>query len=414
MPEDSYWKNYAGRFRTLDPFIPESMHPEVKTIICIPVIAEAELIRTLSSIDDCHSNSMTEVIIFFNTNVFMTQAERELHDEIWRECNKWVSESKNTSIRFIPVNVREMPDAKGGVGWARKLAMDEAARRLSSDGIIVCLDADCTVSNNYLDEIQRQFLLHPDDDAASIYFEHPFDQLSGHEREAIIQYELHLRYLVHAQRWCGHPFAFHTVGSAMAVRRNAYLSQGGMNTRRAGEDFYFLQKFIETGKLFEIRNATVYPSSRISFRVPFGTGRAMAQVLNERRSWLTTNFETFKKIKPLFQLIDELPEEGTRHITAGELNELSGFLRQINFYKQVDEIALHTNSLASFKKRFFRFFNAFQMIRYMHYMRELHFEDLPVDEAVRKLRAEMGLQNNPQMSSTDLLSWMRSLDRKES
>ena len=412
MPEDIYWRNYESRFRTFPRLIQESMYPEVKTIICIPVIAEAGLIKTLSSVLACHSNSLTEVIIFFNTNVFMSRLEKELHDKLWHECNEWIVENNSTTVRFLPVYANEMPDAAGGVGWARKLAMDEAARRLSPDGIIVCLDGDCTVSNNYLDEIQRQFLMHPDDEAASISFEHPLDQVSGHEREAIMQYELHLRYLVQAQRWCGHPFAFHTVGSAMAVRRNAYLSQGGMNTRRAGEDFYFLQKFIETGKLFEIKNATVYPSSRISFRVPFGTGRAMAQVLNERRNWLTTNFETFKKIKPLFQLIEELPEGGERHISIPEANEISDFLHQINFYEKVADIARHTNSKASFKKRFFRFFNAFQMIRYMHYMRDHHYEDLPVEEAIRQFRAETGLQTNPQMNLTDLLEWMRNLDRR--
>jgi hypothetical protein len=73
--------------------------------------------------------------------------------------------------------------------------------------------------------------------------------LDSNVARAITSYELHLRYLVHAMRWAGHPFAYQTVGSSMAVRRKAYLSLGGMNTRQAGEDFYFLQKFIEVGSL---------------------------------------------------------------------------------------------------------------------------------------------------------------------
>ena len=33
----------------------------------------------------------------------------------------------------------------------------------------------------------------------------------------------------------------------MAVRADAYLRQGGMNRRKAGEDFYFLNKFMVLG-----------------------------------------------------------------------------------------------------------------------------------------------------------------------
>ena len=129
-----------------------------------------------------------------------------------------------------------------------------------------------------LEEIEKGFRMNPDKDAASIYFEHDLNDTVGIEKEHIIAYELHLRYLIHAQRFCGHPFAYHTVGSSMAVRRQAYMQQGGMNTRQAGEDFYFLQKFIETGKLFEIKSTVVYPQARISLRVPFGTGKAMHQM----------------------------------------------------------------------------------------------------------------------------------------
>ena len=182
-------------------------------------------------------------------------------------------------IKFRPVFLEELPDPKGGVGWARKIVLDEAARLLSQEGIMLCLDSDCTVAQNYLKVVTDHFQSNPDCNAVSIYFEHNLDTLGYDERHAIIQYELHLRYLVHAMRWAGHPFAFQTVGSSMAVRRKGYLAHGGMNTRQAGEDFYFLQKFIEVDSLQEIRNTTVYPSARISDRVPFGTGRAMSQLL---------------------------------------------------------------------------------------------------------------------------------------
>ena len=40
----------------------------------------------------------------------------------------------------------------------------------------------------------------------------------------------------------GYPDSIYTIGSAFAVRAEAYMKQGGMNRRQAGEDFYFLYK----------------------------------------------------------------------------------------------------------------------------------------------------------------------------
>jgi hypothetical protein len=205
---------------------------------------------------------------------------------------------------------------------------------------------------------------------------------------------------VEAQRWAGHPFAYHTVGSAMAVRRNAYLSQGGMNTRQAGEDFYFLQKFIETGRLQELNSTTVYPAVRESLRVPFGTGKAMHQIMSEKKEWKTNSMETWKLIRPLFQQIPELymfsrtAVEDHSYETLGKLMHLDDrllrWLEENDFLAECRSIANHTASAETFQKRFFRYFNAFRMIRYAHDMRELYFEDVGVGEAVREMMRTWG------------------------
>lgn len=418
MPEDVYWKNYAERFRTFPALINYPVKTGTRMIITIPVYSEPDLLVTLSSLlQNSLSKNPIEVIILFNKNIYMKLEEVIQHDRVWHECLMWIKENENDWIVFHPVYLEEMPDKKGGVGWARKLAMDEAARRLPDDGIIACLDGDCTVAQNYIQEIEDQFSQQPSFDAASIYYEHYYDLEKIKDYEAIIQYELHLRYLVHAQRWCGHPFAYQTVGSAMAVRRNAYLLQGGMNTKRAGEDFYFLQKFIENGKLFEIRNTTVYPSSRVSNRVPFGTGRAMQQIL-EGKIWMTRNFEIFLAIKPLFASIDQVREiiltghssESLMEI-AGIRRELFDFLMKENFWTALHEIASNTNSTASFKKRFFRYFNGFQMIRYMHYMRDHYYADVPVEMAAHHLLSVDIAQKDKIEKSEYYLELLRNSDR---
>ena len=67
----------------------------------------------------------------------------------------------------------------------------------------------------------------------------------------------------------------------MAVRAHAYARQGGMNRRQAGEDFYFMQKLVDGEQVENIAEATVFPSARLSHRVPFGTGKALSDAVEE-------------------------------------------------------------------------------------------------------------------------------------
>ncbi|MGB4848336.1 MAG: glycosyltransferase [Saprospiraceae bacterium] len=423
MAEDISWRKYAGRFRTFPGLVNEPSDREVSMIVCIPACAEPDIISTLDSLFHSHSTDIrAEIIVLFNKNSFMSDAEIIQHQISWEHCEKWISQHVKEGLRFLPIYLNELPDPKGGVGWARKMAMDEAARRLESDGIIVCLDADCTVAENYLNAIVQHFHEFKTHDAVSIFYEHKVDHLDNTHRDAIVLYELHLRYLINAQQCCGHPFAHSTIGSAMAVRRKSYLDQGGMNTRRAGEDFYFLQKFIEIGTHGEIRNTTVYPSARISSRVPFGTGRAMHQILNEGGNWLTTDFQIFRLIKPMFQLLDKLrdismtEEKAENYLNLQtELNISSKvivYLQQIDFLEECRSIAEHTASYSTFRRRFFRYFNSFRMIKYMHYMSDHHYPDIPVLEAVDKLAKEMKLNVGSSLHADMYLKLFRHHDRQ--
>jgi len=223
-------------------------------------------------------------------------------------------------------------------------------------------------------------------------------------------------------RWAVHPFAYHTVGSAMAVRRGAYLAQGGMNTRQAGEDFYFLQKFIELNALEEINQTVVYPSPRLSNRVPFGTGRAMQQLLGESPAWYTTDFEILRLIQPLLANVEVLranlmeSEVSEPYARIQQMLDLHPavvqFLRSIDFIKHCESVYKHTTNLASFRQRFFRYFNAFMMIRYMHFVRDLGFPDVPVETAAHKLAMEVNLTSITGINAEQLLILFRRLDKR--
>ncbi len=174
----------------------------------------------------------------------------------------------------------EVPARQAGVGFARKLGMDLALSRLSwtEDPLLVCLDADTLVETGYLQTIVTHF--HQSALGAAVL---PFRHQSGSDsaqQAAIDRYELFLRSYVYGLRLAGSPYAFNSVGSAIACRAAAYVRCGGMNCRKAGEDFYFLQKLAKTDGVDLLSGTTVFPEPRVSERVPFGTGRSMARLLD--------------------------------------------------------------------------------------------------------------------------------------
>jgi hypothetical protein len=81
------------------------------------------------------------------------------------------------------------------------------------------------------------------------------------------------------------------------VKSSAYQKYGGMAPRQAGEDFYFINKIAMHGNVGEINDTTIFPSSRISDRVPFGTGDALGKMQNGIRANEVYNPEIFLIIK---------------------------------------------------------------------------------------------------------------------
>ena len=111
---------------------------------------------------------------------------------------------------------------------------------ISDKKIIVSLDADCLVEENYISEIQNYFN-QQNVSAAIVDFEHtlPEDEI---RKIGILSYEIFLRHYVAGLLFAKSPFAFHTIGSTIVCDHEAYIKIGGMNTKKAAEDFYFLQK----------------------------------------------------------------------------------------------------------------------------------------------------------------------------
>jgi len=357
-------------------------------IVVIPCYKEPDFIRTIQSLFDCErGNFSVEIILLINSYQIDKGEVLSINRKSFQQANEFASRNNSPDFFLTPVLVENLPGHQTGAGFPRKLGMEEAIRRFNGDksGIIVSLDADCLVAPNYLTEIDRNFKeyrLH----SATIEFHHPVEHLDVSDplRIAASNYEEYLRYYRRALEFCGYPYPYFTIGSAFAVTAETYLKAGGMGKQQSGEDFYFLQKVFPLGKTRFIDTTCVYPAARISDRVPFGTGPALQKMVSENQlSKLSYQLEAFKTLKSFFRRIDLFFKKSAEEIenSIQDLPEyLLLFLKEDGFLPKIEEINRYTASLHSFRKRFFSYFNAFKILKYLNFVHPAYLDFADVRE----------------------------------
>ncbi len=268
----------------------------------------------------------------------------------------------------------EMPDRDAGVGLARKIGLDLALGVFDYEKdcprLLFSLDADTLVEDTYLSAVRDSF--ERGKIASSVIaFAHQ-EAKRADEQAAICCYELFLRYYVLALRYAGSPYAFHSIGSTMVCTAGAYAAVRGMNKRRAGEDFYFLDKLAKTGTMGRIDTTTVHPSSRASRRVPFGTGKRIVRFTergeNEYTLYNPRSFVVLKQwLDYLSSCRDTDPEVILAH--AGDIHpSLETFLRGYRFgeaWPRLVENSGDNDHLRSHFSRWFDGFKTFKLIRHL-------------------------------------------------
>lgn len=384
------------------PFIDARPSPLLGIVVVIPCHDEDFLLLSLMSLHKCERPKCdVEVIVVVNESEDAPAAVRKKNRVTTEQAERWAQSNNLGWLRFHILHLGNLPKKHAGVGLARKIGMDEACYRFSKmgnqRGVIACFDADSRCERNYFTAIHAHFTENPRALACGIHFEHPLTgpDFPDEVYEAITLYELHLRYYVLAQRWAGIPHAWQTIGSSMAVRCDAYQQQGGMNRRQAGEDFYFLHKFIPLGGFCEIRATKVIPSPRPSQRVPFGTGRAVGELLQNGGHYLTYSPRSFEDLQVFCQhelpILHDLTDLEAFYKRMPE--SISSFLRINGFEKKLAEIQLNTSNAEAFQKRFWRWFDAFLVMKYVHFARENYYPDVEVTAAAGWLLKKMGLKN---------------------
>ncbi len=366
--------------RTLEPFAPKS---QFSGSVVIPALAEYDFLpETLSSLAKSNpSLNSTIVVIVINSSA-------ETSSEKLAENEKTLTALRAGDTEFCggleigkelfwidATFAKKQISAKGGVGEARKIAMDSClelfCQKSLNEKLFFCLDADTLVSKNYLSAAYEYFQKYTKTQAATMNFAHRAGKTDV-EHAAIEIYESFMRYYVRGLKFAGSPYAFYALGSAIICRAEAYVRAGGMRARNGGEDFYFMQAVSKFGHCGVIEDALVRPSARPSDRVPFGTGPKVREIV-DGHELLFYNPEIFKNLKVLLDTVNNLtkPEEfkDLPKILSKKCGEETfEFLNKYNFETVWEKVFKNTRQETIYlKKSFHIWFDAFRTLKFIHF-----------------------------------------------
>lgn len=385
--------------------------------VVIPALAESKnLLATLRSLAQNPPELVSRflVLVVVNNREDTPQADKDDNRNTLELLNR--EASSLTALRLGWIDAAspgsELPAKKGGVGLARKIGFDLALPLLDFRGpepILVALDADTLVQSDYLSALTEHFRSTATGGAVLDFCHQEGATLQ--EQQAIRRYELFLRVYVLGLSRAGSPYAFHTIGSAMACTATAYAGMGGMNTRLAAEDFYFLQHLKKTSGISSVAGTQVLPSARASHRVPFGTGRSISRLLaGEESTVLFYQHECFAILGNWLELVASHLHACGQDLAqlAGRISlELEQYLDQAGFVEAWEKLRKNSRDQAALLCAFHAWFDGLRTLKLIHHLSDTRYLRKAPEEALAPFLHWAGLE--PLDDPDAQLSLLRSL-----
>jgi len=284
---------------------------KMKIYISLPVFNEIEYLpKTINSIKRQSYSNFKLFVCVNQPDEWWDDIEKRYICENNQKTLCYLKSLKNISVTIIDKTSKGngWNTKKAGVGLARKTLMDAISnyKQTKKDDIILSLDADTVFSENYFLSIIENFKAHKKAVALSVPYYHRLTDNDVVDR-AMLRYEIYMRYYSINLWRIKSPYSFTALGSAIALPVWAYNAIGGITAKKSGEDFYFLQKLRKYGDILLWNKEKVYPYSRFSDRVFFGTGPAMIKGnLSDWKSYPIYHFSLFDEIKSLYDLFPAL------------------------------------------------------------------------------------------------------------
>lgn len=291
------------------------------------------------------------------------------------------------SILLIDRTLQRIPTAQG-VGLARKIGADCAyaliMRGIVTSPWIFCTDADAELPPDYF----TAPAIHTGCSAV-IY---PFEHVACGDTNidiATALYELRLHQYVAGLQRAGSPYAFHTLGSTLAINATHYAAAHGFPRRAGGEDFYLLNKLAKLAPVKSLQQPLLQLRSRASHRVPFGTGPAVTKLAGSTDMLMLPLFYHAEGFSVLKCWLDFFAVCARKLSDGGHIEQWRNWL-QVHAGTENSELLLQLTDTHEFEKMLFKarrqcrdaqalqrylhtWFDGFRTLKLLHVLRDKDF-----------------------------------------
>lgn len=392
-------------------------------VLTVPVYDEGDSFFTLlSSVPSGPLGSVLVVAVVNardDSGADVVERNRQLQSRLRDDFPDMKTPGDNAVLHTTPFGAllcldrssRERLPRKRGVGLARKIAGDLALALRASGKIasrwIHFTDADAVLPADYfgrldgrdpldgLDGLDQLDALESDGtagiraggrkgDPRTVAVIYPFRHHSSSVplQRAGVSHEMFMRHYVLGLQSAGSPYAYHSIGSLIAVDATAYAEVRGVPRRHGAEDFYLLNKLAKLGAIGRLSGSPIELEARASQRVPFGTGPAIRRALES--SDPPRNFyhpECFHYLAALFATVERalsggasiastalLREEGARRgLDARRTEEMADFLK---LETRLRESTARSTRHATRLRDWHTHFDALRTLQLLHWLRD--------------------------------------------
>jgi hypothetical protein len=270
--------------------------------------------------------------------------------------------------------------AGAGVGVARRIGVDIAfalhERGQLRSSWLCGSDADAELPRDYFHELSQIEPLSPSGVrrvGLTLPFWHAPSGDAAIDR-ATAEYEVSLRYYTLGLASAGSPYAYQSMGSSLCVLADAYAEVRGFPRRDAGEDFYMLDKLAKLGSVHRPPMTPIRIWSRVSDRVPFGTGRRVRELIDgdQIRLYQPRCFELLGvTLASLLRAVragreDELPRALGAKLDPGTLGAVSAVLEELGALEALRDILEASADARVRERRLNTWFDALRTLRFVH------------------------------------------------
>ena len=263
---------------------------------------------------------------------------------------------------------------KLGVGLARKIGADIALQLYQQKTIscpwIFSTDADVVLPRDYFSILDKK---HQQHSALVLDFKHVSEDVDLLNLQ--MAYDIKLRYYHAGIIYAGSGYDYIPLGSTLIINMLCYAQVRGFPKKNAGEDFYLLNKLAKIKPVsYDQDDCVIAISARISDRVPFGTGPALAQIqaLESPEQYSYYHPQCFIYLRQWLLFLNAMWANDSLNLKPPTDSKLLALYQQLNCLHVFKKSLAQITSATRWQQFVHQWFDAFKTLKTIHFFDVLY------------------------------------------